>query len=221
MMLNKSTILTNKKEYFMVVKVLILVFFIGTIFEVENLYNQIDTLKFANTIQSKQNIELLDVIDKYEQTVDAIDLMQSNHSDELKDIRLRLQNLDYIDRNEKSILTRIVEAEATGGTIQQKINVAKCIINRMHSNKFPDTIHGVVFQGHQFQPTFDGRYYSVKVQADTIKAVEIAMKRYREDNSGNLYFMARSSSQKRNVKWFDSKLNFIFNDGIHDHFKEK
>lgn len=221
MILNKSTILNSKKEYMIVIKVLILGCLLGSFMDIRAMQDEICKLKETNSIHIKNEYKLLDTISRYDETVEAIDELQSMYDENISSIKRSLQNLDYIDRNEVSILTRIVEAEATGGNIQQKINVAKCVINRMYSNKFPNTIHGVVFQYNQFQPTFDGRYYSVKVQADTIKAVEIAMKRYGEDNSGNLYFMARGSSQKRNIKWFDSKLNFIFNDGIHDHFKEK
>lgn len=214
-------VLNSKKEYMILIKVLIVACFIGSFMDIRAMQDEICKLKEINSTHIKNEYELLDIISRYDETIDAIDELQSMYDNEISSIKRNINNLDYIDKNEISVLNRIVEAEATGGTIQQKINVAKCIINRMYSDKFPNTIHGVVFQYNQFQPTFDGRYYSVSIKDDTVKAVKIAMNYYKEDNENGLYFMARNSSSVKNVNWFDNKLDFLFNDGIHDHFKEK
>lgn len=81
---------------------------------------------------------------------------------------------------EREILYRIVEAEATDGTKQQKKNVASCILARVASDEFPNTIKGVVFEKNQFTPLYDGRYYSVKITDSTKEAVDEILKNGRE-----------------------------------------
>ncbi len=70
----------------------------------------------------------------------------------------------------------------------------------------------------QFSPTVDGRYQSVKVSADTKKAVERAL--YGEDISqGALYFCAREKADSERLQWFDRKLTRLFAYGSHEFFQ--
>lgn len=81
-----------------------------------------------------------------------------------------------LDEESREILERIVEAEATGGNVVQKMNVASCVLARVHSEKWPNTVKGVVFDNDgivwQFSPVSDGRYYTVKITDGTREAVE-------------------------------------------------
>ena len=70
-------------------------------------------------------------------------------------------------------LFRTVEAEATGGTFQDKVNVAVTIFNRINHEKFGSTIDEVITPD-QFSPFMDGRYYEVTVTENTILACEYA-----------------------------------------------
>lgn len=184
------------------------------------MFSKVNALQ--NTIVSLESNQIIleETIDKYIETVDAIDLLQYDYNDEIQKLKRITNDTTFITENELSILNRIVEAEATSGTIQQKINVAKCIQNRVESNRFPDDIKSVVFQHNQFQPTFDGRYESVNVTKSTEDAVQVAL-RDSNTNYGATFFMARSASLKKNVNWFDNKLKFLFNDGIHDYYTNK
>lgn len=65
---------------------------------------------------------------------------------------------------------RCVEAEATDGTYEQKINVASCILNRVKSKEWPNTIHEVIFQKGQFAVISDKRFWSVRVTNETKEA---------------------------------------------------
>lgn len=53
---------------------------------------------------------------------------------------------------------KIVYCEASGESQQCKEYVAQVILNRINSDRFPNTVHGVIFQGRQFSPTFDGSW---------------------------------------------------------------
>ena len=70
-------------------------------------------------------------------------------------------------------LFRTVEAEATGGTFQDKVNVAVTIFNRINNEEFGSTIDEVI-TSDQFSPLLDGRYSEVKITEDTILACEYA-----------------------------------------------
>ena len=76
-----------------------------------------------------------------------------------------------VTQRERSILERIVEAEATDKDEKSKILVANVILNRVRSKEFPNSIEAVVFQRVygkvQFSPTADGRYESVHITKST------------------------------------------------------
>lgn len=107
-------------------------------------------------------------------------IYQKKQPDE-KHIRLLLLAEEYrkdiyeVTEEEYEILCRIVEAEATGGDVVQKANVASCVMARVESEAWANTIKGVVFEHYgsvyQFTPISDGRYYSVTITDSTRQAV--------------------------------------------------
>lgn len=126
-----------------------------------------------------------------------------------------------ISDEEYEMLLRIVEAEAGGEDEEGKVMVANVVLNRVESEKFPDTVEEVIFQKNgkvtQFSPVADGRYYTVEVSEETVEAVNRALAG--EDLSrGALYFAARSSADSDNMKWFDKHLTFLFKHGGHEFF---
>lgn len=68
-------------------------------------------------------------------------------------------------------LAKIVMCEAEGESQTCKEYVAQVILNRIESRKFPNTVHGVIFDGHQFTPTFDGRWEKVEPNQNCYDAV--------------------------------------------------
>ena len=72
-----------------------------------------------------------------------------------------IQGTDHqVTERERSILERIVEAEATDKDMKSKILVANVILNRVRSDEFPDSIEAVVFQRENGNVQFfsDGRW---------------------------------------------------------------
>lgn len=118
---------------------------------------------------------------------------------------------DVYDEKEVEIFQRIVEAEVTDGDFISKVNVANVILNRVNSNKFPNTIEGVVFQKKQFSPISDGRYYTVKPTEDTLLAIEYAFL-FEDTTDGALYF----ESGNRFVHM--SYAEYLFKDNAGHHF---
>ena len=116
-------------------------------------------------------------------------------------------NLEYNDYN---VLLKIVEAEAGGENLTGKIMVANVILNRVNSDRFPNTVTEVVYQKSQFSPTIDGRIDTVSISQETLTAVERALSG--EDHSnGALYFR----SVHCNSTWFDNRLTRVAEHGNH------
>ncbi|MDO5540981.1 MAG: cell wall hydrolase [Eubacteriales bacterium] len=128
---------------------------------------------------------------------------------------------NQMPESEYYTLLRIVEAEATGEDLKGKMLIASVILNRVKDERFPDTIEEVVWQeiggSAQFQPTIDGRIYSVDISEDSVEAVDRVLAG--EDYSqGALYFMARIASDYDSVGWFDENLIPLFEHGGHEYY---
>ena len=123
-----------------------------------------------------------------------------------------------LSESDYDTLLRIVQAESGGCDIIGKILVANVILNRVDSDEFPNSIHGVVYQKYQFSPVIDGSINRCKVTDETREAVERALNG-EDPSEGALYFMNRSKSAPKNVRWFDTKLSFLFKHGEHEFFK--
>lgn len=57
-----------------------------------------------------------------------------------------------------TILTRVIYGEASGQSWDFQVAVGSVVLNRVKSNKFPNTIKEVVFQRGQYACTWDGNY---------------------------------------------------------------
>lgn len=129
-----------------------------------------------------------------------------------------------ISEEDKEVLLRIVEAEATCEDIKGRMLVANVILNRVVSKSFPNSIAEVVFQNngetYQFAPIKDGRYWTVKVSEETKEAVERVLAG-EDESQGALFFAARSMANKKAMRWFDTSLQFLFRHGVHEFFAYK
>lgn len=127
-----------------------------------------------------------------------------------------------LPEEEMEALLRIVEAEAGSEDEEGRLLVANVVLNRVMSDRFPNTVTEVVFQRTggvtQFSPVASGSYYKVHISEETISAVGRAL--MGEDISqGALYFASRKHADSGKMRWFDSKLTFLFEHGGHEFFK--
>lgn len=56
------------------------------------------------------------------------------------------------------VLSHIIHGESSGQSWNFQVAVGSVVLNRVKSNKFPNTIRGVVFQKGQYAATWDGNY---------------------------------------------------------------
>lgn len=115
------------------------------------------------------------------------------------------------------LLCKIVEAEATGQAVEDKMYVAAAIMNRVNSDSFPNTVSGVVYESGQFSPVSDGRI-NCRPTETTVEAVDRVLAG-ETDAQGATYFMNPKGSSKKNVNWFRSHLTYLFSYGGHEFYK--
>lgn len=124
---------------------------------------------------------------------------------------------DLYSQEEIEILWRIVEAECTGASIEDKMNVANAIINRVNNDEFPSTIKEVVFQKtgkvYQFSPIADRRYYSVEITDETKQACEQIFTQ-KDTTDGAIYFHSSKGSN-----WISRNRTYLFSDNSHKFYK--
>ena len=114
-----------------------------------------------------------------------------------------LRDWDYED---SYLLAKIAMAEAESCSTQTKTLVIMCVLNRVCSDEFPDTIKEVIFQENQFSPISDGRWDRVEPNEDCYEAVKIVMEAEYDYSGGALYF--ESCADKDN--WHSRNLEFLY-----------
>lgn len=119
-----------------------------------------------------------------------------------------------LNDNEKSLLAKIAMAEAEGEDTQGKALVMSVVLNRVHSNKFPDNVYDVIHQKRQFSPVEDGRYYSSEPDADCMAALDLIINGW-DESQGALYFESDSDST-----WHRRHLQLLFQHGKHIFYTE-
>lgn len=109
------------------------------------------------------------------------------------------------------LLAKIAMAEAEGCNTQTKTLIVMCVLNRVSSDEFPDTIHDVIFQTNQFSPIDNGRWDRVEPNEDCWEAVKVVMEAKYDYSGGATYF--ESCDDEDN--WHSRNLEFLYeSDGI-------
>lgn len=111
---------------------------------------------------------------------------------------------------EEWMLACVVQAELREGSREQKVLVAEVVLNRVESDRFPNSIEEVLTQKGQFSSI--GNYYSTHYEPDedTLYAVETALGRTDDSAQGALYFYAPRYTDGETASWFENSLTFLF-----------
>lgn len=107
---------------------------------------------------------------------------------------------------ETYLLAKIAMAEAEGCNIQTKTLIIMCVLNRVESNEFPDTIEEVIFQENQFSPIDNGRWDRVEPNEDCYEAVKVVMEAKYDYSGGATYF--ENCADEDN--WHSRNLEFLY-----------
>lgn len=87
-----------------------------------------------------------------------------------------VDNCRGISEEDEYLLAKIAMAEAEGESFEAKVLVIETILNRVKSDKFPNTIREVIFQEvngvYQFAPIIDGRWDRIEPNEECWEAVK-------------------------------------------------
>ncbi len=114
---------------------------------------------------------------------------------------------------ERDMLAKIVWSEARGVDEKGQILVVNTIINRVKSDKFPNTIGEVLFQKNAFSPINDGNFNRSTPTEENYKAVDMALSGV-DYSKGALFFNVTGMNSYAN-----KNRKFLFAHGTHDFFK--
>lgn len=123
---------------------------------------------------------------------------------------------DYSDavkltKREQEILLRVAYAEALNQDVEGKALVMLTILNRVNSDKFPDSIEEVVLAQNQFTTVSNGAYDRAELDdPGCLEALELVKSGY-DSSQGATYF----ESIKSYDSWHYQNLNFLFEHGGH------
>ena len=107
---------------------------------------------------------------------------------------------------ESYLLAKIAMAEAEGCNTQTKTLIIMCVLNRVWSDEFPDTIEEVIFQKNQFSPIDNGRWDRVEPNEDCYEAVKVVMEAKYDYSGGATYF--ENCADEDN--WHSRNLEFLY-----------
>lgn len=173
------------------------------------------TIQFFQIDQSKSNAQILENVKVYEAGkgdilfkiavrfgISELELKQANFkkTNHIAPGEKLIIPEKKITDHEQDLLARLVHAEAKGEPYAGKVAVALVVLNRVKSEKFPDTIQEVIYEDRQFEPVENG---SINQPADeeSNKAVKEAIALEGQDN-GSLFFF---NPEKTNSKWLRTR----------------
>lgn len=128
-----------------------------------------------------------------------------------------ISNVGYFPNTyERELLERLVECEAGAESLTGKIAVANVVLNRVKSEKFPNSISNVIYQKNQFEPAITGILNNKIPSAESKEAVKRALIGEKVVGSDILYFWA-SWLDRSNSIW--NHIDIVQTIGVH-HFGE-
>lgn len=116
---------------------------------------------------------------------------------------------------EAQMLMRIAQAEAGNQGIIGMELVMMVVLNRVADEAFPNTIEGVIFQPHQFEPVEDGRYWEVEISPEAHLALAEIEKGIPLDEEVVAFEI--TSNRKSLERYF----TYCYTEGSHDFYIAK
>ncbi|MFW6256503.1 MAG: cell wall hydrolase [Bacillota bacterium] len=116
-----------------------------------------------------------------------------------------------LTKEERDLFVRLISAEAKGESFSGQVAVGAVVLNRIASDKFPDSIEGVIRQNGQFTPVRNGSI-ELKPSESAYKAAEEALAG-NDPTEGAVYFY--NPDKADNMDWFEK--NVVKTDKIGSH----
>lgn len=117
------------------------------------------------------------------------------------------------DAEDSFLLAKIAECEAGNQNIRTRELVILCVLNRVYSDDFPDTICDVIEEDGQFSPVASGKFYTTTPSKDSWEAVENVIKAEYDYSDGCLFFESFESDEIAERSWFGRCKTFLYKSG--------
>lgn len=83
-------------------------------------------------------------------------------------------------------LARVVHGEARGESYEGQVAIAAVVLNRLESNKFPNSVRGIIFEPGAFTAVSDGQFY-MEPDNSAHQAVQAALRGW-DPTGGAIYY---------------------------------
>ena len=161
----------------------------------------------AGTLIPESEIVKESEIDVIEHEYDPISVVTETEAEQVEEVKPSLYC--QLSDNDKYLLAKIVQCEAGNKSVRTRELVALTVLNRVKSNKFPDTVEAVIFQHsgktYQFSPIIDGAWKMKEPEAKDYEAVNNVLNTTYDYSDGSLYF----EDCKNLNNWHSRNLTFI------------
>ena len=115
---------------------------------------------------------------------------------EIDDLAYQIEQEDYM--GELELLSALVEAEAGNQDLKGKRLVADVVLNRVDSDRFPDTITDVIYQKYHFSTAWNGELDKalMNISDDSFTAVRLEALTSTERLDQNILFFTAGGYNK-------------------------
>lgn len=105
---------------------------------------------------------------------------------EMEDTEEQIQ--EEIRLGHMEMMAQLVQAEAGNQSFDVKCRIVDVLLNRLESDKFPDTVEGVIFQSGQFAVTTNGAWEKAAWNMQESDFAAVAYEIEVHENKDYLYF---------------------------------
>ena len=153
--------------------------------------------------------------------IEENEITERQSVEEVSECQSNIPGMDW-DAEDAYLLEKIAMAEAEGEGVEGKALVMLVVINRVRSDRFPDTIKEVIYQrtgsgGWQFSTMQEGgRWYTTEPDRECREALELIRIEKWDESRGALYFESAGKSD-----WHRKNLEFLFRYGNHYFYTDK
>ena len=141
--------------------------------------------------------------------------IESAGEDAMEECQEIIESAGY-DPEDEYMLAKIAMAEAESEGVEGKALVILVVLNRVQSDRFPDSVSEVIFQQGQFSPVGSGRFDRVEPDQECYEALDLVRLESWDESQGALYFESESASD-----WHKNNLHFLFQHGNHYFYTDK
>ncbi len=120
-----------------------------------------------------------------------------------------------VDRKEREVLIRLINAEAYGLSYKAKMAVGQVVMNRLTGPYYGDDLMAIMTAPHQFTPICDGSAYEKEIEPDSVEAANAVLNGngVNELTDDTYYFVNPDFTEDKTI---ENKMEFVCEiEGIH------